>query len=134
MMSNWGYHSSYNQGAGANDFVTLVFQLLWFAIVVALIVIVKNYLFNGKKLDLSFLSSSYYESKPDTQNNTASESGLSVDANCPCCGQEVIMGLKYCHGCSAELIEKCPSCSKEVQLGWKYCPGCGTEVLRTKEV
>lgn len=138
MMSNWGYHWSYNQGAGANDFITLVSQLLWFAfvvgLIVALIVIVKNYFLNGKKSDLSFLSSVFSDSKQDTQNNTVIESGLSDDAICPCCGQEVMMGLKYCPGCGAELIEKCPNCSKEVQIGWKYCTGCGSEVLRIKEV
>lgn len=142
MMSNWGYHWSYNQGSGATSFATsiigLLFQLLWFAfvigLIVALIVIIKNYLFNGKRLDLSFLNSSFLDTKTDTQNDIVSQSSIYSEPTCLGCGGEVMLGLKYCPRCGAELNDKCPTCSKEVQLDWKYCTGCGTEVLRTKEV
>jgi len=105
---NWGYQWSYNQGAGTNDFVTsiitLLFQLLWLAfvvgLIVALIVIVKNYLFNGKKLDLSFLNSSFLEI--DAQNDVNNE----TEPICPSCGGEVMLGLKYCPRCGAELNDK----------------------------
>jgi len=49
---------------------------------------------------------------------------------CPSCGAEVPVGMKFCGECGTNVNAKprCPSCGTEAQPGLKFCGECGTKL------
>jgi hypothetical protein len=64
-----------------------------------------------------------------------------VGPSCPSCGEEQVLGYKFCTGCGikaeattaapaspAKFGPSCGDCGEEQVLGYKFCTGCGTKV------
>ena len=134
--TGWNYQWSYGGGNGntlISSTLVLFVKLLWLvlvaSLVIGLVVIIKKYLFDGEKLDLSFLVNN---TSPDISNKTGEDT--ESEYNCPCCGAVITDDQKICHLCQANRNETCINCVKEIQTGWKYCAACGTETKPANEV
>lgn len=87
-----------------------------FSFLMLFVGVVRNYGFNGERVQAYGRAPSAQQSYPQAS---------AEPTKCPRCGQLVGDHYKVCPNCMLQLRKDCPQCRGSLPVQWNACPACG---------